>query len=149
MGRPKKAPDDILEPVGSRISKPLFVSIQAAMEELVREGLIDRETVSATVAWLIARGVRGLQEDRDRVLRLLLQLWPYLTEREHLIIEHLAADLVRTHELEMTGEPASSPEGKAGPQLPDGKRRKNNGKRGRNEDDEDEPPMPLRIAAHR
>ena len=146
MGRPKKAPDDILEPVGSRISKPLFLSIQAAMEELVREGLIDRETVSATVAWLIARGVRGLHEDRDQVLRLLLELWPHLSERDHLIIEHLAADLVRTHEMEARGEAARPPEGKAGPSLPDRAHKKGDGKRSHEDGDE---PRPLRIASHR
>jgi hypothetical protein len=145
MGRPKKAPADILEPVGSRISKPLLAAIQDAMQELALDGLIDRETISATVAWLLARGIRGLHQDRDHILRLLLDLWPYLTERDHLILEHLAADLVRTHEIEAASEPASAPEGQAGPALPDHNPKKDNGKRG--EDSGDDQPRPLRIAS--
>jgi len=148
MGRPKKAPHDVLEPVGSRIPQTLLLRIQDAMKELRREGKINRETVSAAVGWLIERGVQGMEQDRDSQLAQLLQLWPKLTAIEHEMLDNIAAMLSKQHEVNASaGEGLQSLEGLAGPAMPNRKSDKGDGHRGKEKEDEAEAnPGPRRAA---
>lgn len=148
MGRPRKAPHDVLEPVGSRIPQSLLLKIQDAMKELKQDGRINRETVSAAVGWLIDRGVKGMEQDRDSQLAQLLQLWPKLTDIEHEMLDNIAAMLIKQHEVNASAdEGLQSSEGKAGPALLDRKPDKGDGQRGKEKEDEVESdPGPRRAA---
>ena len=80
MGRPKKAPEERLVTVGTRVSPSLLKRIRNVMHDLHKSGRIARANESAACAWMVGQGMATYEHTEDSLLQVLLAIWPQLNE---------------------------------------------------------------------
>jgi len=142
MGRPKKAPEERLVTVGTRVSPTLLEKIRSVMLELHRLGKISRPNESAACGWMIGQGMEAYERADDPLFMVMMAIWPHLNEIAH---EALVGAAKGLHEMESM----KASKGNVSPlKREDGDGRKpgdkeprkpgGNGRRGKQKDDEED-----------